>query len=90
MDLKSRTTIIFTITYPLSFRRSASCCRSKKIIALPPLLSLPQPLYSAGIAVSSNDNNRLTVIADNNVLAKAKKKSDSARLWMRFDRLGQS
>jgi len=75
-----------------SFRRSVSRRRTKKTTAPPPRRSPPQPPYAAGITTSPDGaaNNRLVAGAGAGTLTKVKKKTGSARLWMRFDRSGGS
>jgi len=77
---------------PFSFRRSLSRRRPKKTTAPPQPPSPPQPPYAAGITASPDAaaNNRLVAAAGAGALAKGKKKTGSARLWMRFDRFGRS
>ncbi|XP_014510591.1 magnesium transporter MRS2-4 [Vigna radiata var. radiata] len=75
-----------------SFRRSVSRRRTKKTTAPPPRRSPPQPPYAAGITASPDGaaNNGLVAGAGASALTKVKKKTGSARLWMRFDRSGRS
>ncbi|WVZ22425.1 hypothetical protein V8G54_000969 [Vigna mungo] len=75
-----------------SFRRSVSRRRTKKTTAPPPRRSPPQPPYAAGITASPDGaaNNGLVAGAGAIALTKVKKKTGSARLWMRFDRSGRS
>ncbi|BAT73515.1 magnesium transporter MRS2-4 [Vigna umbellata] len=75
-----------------SFRRSVSRRRTKKTTAPPPRRSPPQPPYAAGITASPDGaaNNGLVAGAGAGAMTKVKKKTGSARLWMRFDRSGRS
>lgn len=75
---------------PFSFRRSSSRRRVKKSAEPPRVAAIelsPVNALAAAAAASASANNSIAAAMS---AGKAKKKAGGARLWMRFDRFGQS
>ncbi|KAH7834398.1 hypothetical protein Vadar_015561 [Vaccinium darrowii] len=77
---------------PFSFRRSSSRRRVKKSAEPPQVAAIELSPFNAlaAAAAASANNSIAAAMVSAAAVGKAKKKAGGARLWMRFDKFGQS